>query len=345
MGLATAIVHRLRLRRLGFIFWGCTGILAAVLLANLHFDDDQEDDDELASWPKRVLRCLRFTRVLWRAGASGQVEDAEADEDLPAKNRPAPRPVHMPLRPHVDARIDPAATIRYHPHPELESGAIVIVLPGGNYDYCDIDSGEGQVIAQYLTSLGIIAVLLHYRLVSQGHYWPSQLEDLEECLKQVKEGCAEWGGDASRIGVLGFSAGGHLASYGAVTAAEEMRPLIQILLYPCIDPATPKTGGYDAGFHWTASRGYPTLEESALHALKERDARAVPSAFIVGLDDDPFCPREENADLYHEKLQEKGVSSTYVILQESHGCGLQPGWQEPFQQWLQRYGFVSKLYK
>merc|ERR1711972_322222 len=108
--------------------------------------------------------------------------------------------------------------VRYDPDPAHKSGAIIMVIPGGNYDESGIDGGEGQFIAHWLVELGITAIVLQYRCVSTGHYWPAQLEDWEECARAVKRDAGSWGCDPDRIGVIGFSAGGHLAGYVAAKA-------------------------------------------------------------------------------------------------------------------------------
>merc|ERR1719197_2316058 len=98
--------------------------------------------------------------------------------------------------------------VRYDPHQEIKSGAIIIVCPGGNYDESGIDGAEGQRTAHWLVDHGITAVVLQYNCVSQGHYWPAQFEDWTVLAGEVSARASAWGCDPERVGVIGFSAGG-----------------------------------------------------------------------------------------------------------------------------------------
>merc|ERR1712232_1193198 len=138
-------------------------------------------------------------------------------------NRMPPPPEHFVLRQQSDPRIDKSMYVRYDPHPERKSGAIIVVLQGGNYDNSGLGWDEAQEVAQWLIELGITAILLVYRVVSEGHYWPAQFDDWTACVESVRSKAAQWGCDPDRIGVLGFSAGGHLAAYAAVKGEEHVR--------------------------------------------------------------------------------------------------------------------------
>mmetsp|Transcript_23472 Transcript_23472/g.67248 ORF Transcript_23472/g.67248 Transcript_23472/m.67248 type:complete len:366 (+) Transcript_23472:71-1168(+) len=248
-----------------------------------------------------------------------------------------PRPAHCPLRPWADPRLDQSMYIRYDPPANRRTGAIVIVVPGGNYDNCDVNSGEGQPIAQWLVGMGITSVVLKYRLVSEGHYWPAQFEDWRECARQVVEQAPSWGCDPKRVGVIGFSAGGHLASFAASCAEAELRPALQILVYPSIDTETPrKSGDIDP---WFPERGYPAPHTSSHHHVGPE----TPPSFLAGINGDTFCPADENTEVYAEALERHDVPFRYVTCEDhEHGCGLQDWWTEDCGRWLREQGWASR---
>ncbi|CAK0796152.1 unnamed protein product [Prorocentrum cordatum] len=254
-------------------------------------------------------------------------------------NVPPARPSHQILRPDADPRLDKSLFVRYDPPACLKTGAIVVVLPGGNYDESDIHGGEGQPIAIWLTTLGITAVVLQYRCVSQGHFWPSQLEDWTACARAVARQAAAWGCDPARVGALGFSAGGHLAGYAALRGEAGARPGLQILIYPAVDTLTPRSGFMSP---WRADQGYPPVEAS-LHLAA---AAGAPPAFLAGIVGDECCPAAENTDLYAEALGRVGVPCEHVRHDdpdEEHGCGLKEWWSKPCEDWLRHRGWACAV--
>merc|ERR1711920_226840 len=215
--------------------------------------------------------------------------------------------------------------VRYDPHPECKTGAIFIVVPGGNYDESGIDGDEGQSVAIWLTKLGITAIVLQYRCVSTGHFWPAQFDDWKDCAAAVKSQASSWNCDASRIGVIGFSAGGHLAGYAALKAELDIRPKLQVLVYPAIDTLSPRENG--AIDPWRADHGYPPMEDS-VHLLAHASA---PPAFLAGIVSDEYCPAAENTDVYAKTLGEFGVPCEHVRYEGQdveHGCGIDDWWAE-----------------
>eukprot|EP00927_Polykrikos_kofoidii_P056956 TRINITY_DN51052_c0_g1_i1.p1 TRINITY_DN51052_c0_g1~~TRINITY_DN51052_c0_g1_i1.p1 ORF type:complete len:284 (+),score=37.27 TRINITY_DN51052_c0_g1_i1:57-908(+) len=253
------------------------------------------------------------------------------------RNRAPPRPVHYVLRPEADPRIDKSIYVRYDPHLERKTGAIIIVVPGGNYDECDIYCGEGQPIALWLAEMGITAVVLQYRCVSQGHFWPAQFEDWALCAKAVYEQAASWECDRDRIGVIGFSAGGHLASYAALKAPTELLPKLQVLVYAAIDTNSPgEDGECDP---WYADQGYPPVETST-HLLE--GGQNAPPTFLVGITTDKYCPAKDNSDVYAEMLKRHGIPFEYVVHEDDeHGCGLKDWWTDGCSAWLQKLGWAA----
>lgn len=249
----------------------------------------------------------------------------------------APPATHYVLRPGSDPRVDQAIFVRYDPPADRKTGAIIVVCPGGNYDESGVHCGEGQPVAQWLTTLGITGVVLQYRCVSEGHYWPAQYEDWLECARAVVAQAVSWGCDPARVGVLGFSAGGHLAGYVACKAPPELAPALQVLVYPSIDTETPhEDGDIDP---WFPEKGYPPPETS----VHLNVGAGAPPAFLAGIISDTFCPAKENTDVYAKALEENSVPYEYVTTDEhEHGCGLQDWWTVPCTDWLVKLGWAVR---
>lgn len=275
------------------------------------------------------------------ASVDADTEDAGCKNEKPTLSRDStripPAPVHYILRPQADPRLDRSLFVRYDPAPERKTGAIVIVCPGGNYDESDIWGHEAQDVGQWLAEIGITGIVLQYRVVSQGHYWPAQFDDYSECARVVKEQAATWGCDAARIGVAGFSAGGHLAAYAAVKADLSIRPKLQLLVYPATDTLSPYDDEEVAP--WRANEGYPPASTSPnLHVTAES-----PPAFLAGMPADALCPIKDNIDVYARSLKENKVPFDYVLsdAKEEHGCGLKDWWTVPCEHWFREHGWAA----
>src|SRR5918912_995286 len=131
----------------------------------------------------------------------------------------------------------------YLPPRERATGAAVVVCPGGGYGH--LADHEGRPVAEWLNSIGVISFVLKYRIAPRYHH-PSPMLDAQRALRTVRARAAEWGIDPQRIGILGFSAGGHLASTAAThfdagnRAANDpverasSRPDLLVLVYPVI---------------------------------------------------------------------------------------------------------------
>jgi len=297
----------------------------------------------------KVPCCVSSAMAAVAVGSStGEVEESECAQDITRRqlrtNAVPLRPAHYVLRPEEDPRLDNAIYIRYDPFPEVKTGTIVIVVPGGNYDDCDIRGGEGQPVAQWLVLNGITAVVLQYRCVSRGFYWPAQFEDWTACAQAVRSQATSWGCDPESVGVIGFSAGGHLAGYAALKAPLEIQPKFQMLLYPAINAMSP-----DEASAWRADQGYPAEEESIHTIFQELGyLPSVPPTFMACSTADDLCPVDQNTDLYHELLIGAGVPCEYVrgtedITQDGHGCGLKAWWTLPCEDWLRERGWAAAL--
>jgi acetyl esterase/lipase len=222
------------------------------------------------------------------------------------------------------------------------TGAAVVVFPGGGYNILAIDL-EGTEVCDWLTSRGITCVLLKYRVpgVKSGPYriCPTALEDAQRTVGLVRFHAAEWRIDPHRIGVLGFSAGGHMAaamsthfekrSYAAVDAAdkESCRPDFAVALYPG-HLAVPET-------HFALN---PDIQVS----------RHTPPTFLLQAEDDPVDP-VENSLVYHAALRKAGVSAEmHLYVKGGHAFGLRrtespiTGWPPLVETWLGSIGMIPR---
>ncbi len=141
----------------------------------------------------------------------------------------------------------------YFPEKEKATGAAVIVCPGGGYSHLS-EIKEGSDVAKWLNSFGITAFVLKYRLGMRYHQ-PAPLQDASRAIRIIRARAKEWNVDANRVGILGFSAGGHLASTlathfdaGKPDSKDEIekmssRPDLQILVYPVISMGEFTHGG------------------------------------------------------------------------------------------------------
>jgi acetyl esterase/lipase len=226
----------------------------------------------------------------------------------------------------------------------------VIVLPGGGY-HALMTSYEGAEPAKWLNHLGISAFVLEYRLGVQYHY-PIQLEDAARAMRWVRSHAAEYGIDPNRIGVWGFSAGGHLASMlathfeaGDPAASDPIdrvssRPDFAILCYPVIDPIGP--GAVDT---FKTLLGDP-LDPQLVHEVSSdlHVTADTPPTFLVQADDDPIVSPESSVNFYLA-LHRAGVPAELHIYQHGgHGFGLASldptlsPWTTSLANWLRERG-------
>jgi acetyl esterase/lipase len=207
-----------------------------------------------------------------------------------------------------------APNVEYYPAPaDHNSGTAVLVFPGGGYRILALDL-EGTEVCSWLNSSGISCLLLKYRVPDAGPY-PKHSEDLADAQRAVRltrEHAAEWNLRADRIGVLGFSAGGHLAAVLSNHAAEPV--------YKTIDAAD----GLSAKPDFVVMI-YPggLVHPPNLGALGEEvtPTSDTPQTFLVQAEDDPV--HVENTLVYYDALKHANVpAEMHVYAQGRHGYGL-----------------------
>ena len=242
---------------------------------------------------------------------------------------------------YVDNVSQPTMTV-YSSRETTNTGAAVVVFPGGGYNVLAIDL-EGTEMCDWLTSNGITCVLLKYRVpcVKVGPYLdcPTALQDAQRTMGLVRSRAGQWHIDPRKIGVLGFSAGGHIVAaisthfdkrlYAAVDAADKAasRPDFAVALYP----------------------GHLALldKDFALNPDIQVTSRTPPT-FLLQAEDDPV-DSVENTLVYYSALRKAGVpAEMHVFVNGGHAFGLRPTespitrWPQLVERWLVSIGVISR---
>jgi acetyl esterase/lipase len=272
---------------------------------------------------------------LWPNGAPGEKGDIGEERDTTKPTDPL-----IAGKPVIRLGNVSKPTIRiYRPPADKNAGAAVLVFPGGGYHILAMDL-EGTEVCDWLNSIGVTGVLLKYRVPKreglEKHAAP--LQDAQRALGLVREHAKEWGIDPQRIGVLGFSAGGHLAAalsknygdrtYPGMDDADKVscRPDFQILIYP---------------------GGLTKKDEGDKVAPEVAVTTNTPPTFIAMAADDPV--RVETALFYTLALKNAKVPvELHVYPTGGHGYGLRPSkewvttWPQRAADWLRSRGRLEK---
>ncbi len=229
-------------------------------------------------------------------------------------------------------------TLTLYPPKGENTGAAVVVFPGGAYQVLAIDL-EGTEVCDWLSSIGVTCLLLKYRVPDSGPYPKSAaaLQDAQRALGLVRQHAAEWQVDPKRIGVLGFSAGAHLAA--ALCTHVDQR------LYPPVDTADQLSCRPD--FAVNVYPGYLALDEKNFPPNPEiRPANTTPPQFIVQAEDDPV--HVENALVYFKALKKAKVpAELHIYAEGGHAYGMRPTalpistWPQSAETWLHTIKILS----
>ena len=239
----------------------------------------------------------------------------------------------------------------YLPTKKFATGQAVVICPGGGYWILAWDL-EGTDIARYLNSIGIAAVILKYRLPTYGNTiepHKAPLMDAQRAMRLMRFNSKKWNIDPKKIGIMGFSAGGHLAStlgthfdYGNSASADSVeklscRPDFMILMYPVI---TFTDSCMHRGSREALLGKNPDPELVKYYSNELQVKKDTPPAFIVQAEDDTTVP-VKNAFLMYDALEAKKIPVELHILSEGeHGFGLGEGnahvseWTKDLELWL-----------
>lgn len=222
-------------------------------------------------------------------------------------------------------------TLTFYPSEKNKDGVTVVIFPGGGYHILAMDL-EGTEIAEWLNSIGVHAVVVKYRVPARKNQerYKAPLQDAQRALRIVRANSKQWGVNPERIGVLGFSAGAHLAaalcanystnSYAPVDDIDKLdcKPNFQVLIYPA----------------------YLTVKEKDDEIAPEVAVSSnTPPAFLVQTGDDPI--RVQTSIYYYLALKKAGVKAElHVFPTGGHGYGLRQGkrvstlWPQLLESWL-----------
>lgn len=229
------------------------------------------------------------------------------------------------------------------PSPEIASGAGLVVCPGGGYK--NLAEYEGPAVGHWLAANGIAGFVLRYRLGPRYHH-PVQMMDGQRAMRFVRAHAQRWGLDPQRIGILGFSAGGHLASTvsshftdgdpASVDPVEQVssRPAVQVLLYPVITMGSDTHGGSRKNLLGDD----PSAQLIDLLSNEKHVTPQTPPTFLYHSTEDTSVP-VANSDMYAAALKQAGVECEYIRGPYGpHGGSLKDTWCPACLAWLRKQG-------
>ncbi|MGA1992180.1 MAG: alpha/beta hydrolase [Bryobacteraceae bacterium] len=230
------------------------------------------------------------------------------------------------------------------------TGAAVVVFPGGGYQILAIDL-EGTEVCDWLTSKGIACVVLKYRVPYSGPHWddrckchinpkaPTALEDAQRTVGLVRFHAAEWHIDPRKIGVLGFSAGGHLAA--AISTHFERR------LYPAVDAADKESCRPD--FAVALYPGHLWVDEGKFELNPDVPVTSRTSPTFLLQAEDDHVDNVNHSLVYYIALKKAGVPvEMHLYAQGGHAFGLRrtkfpiTGWPQLVETWLGTIGMIAE---
>jgi acetyl esterase/lipase len=288
----------------------------------------------LAALPCIMLAQTPKPMHLWPAAAPGEKGDigAEADMTKPGEDKPGKRVIRLG---NVSV---PELTV-YKPEAAKDTGAAVVVFPGGGYHILAMDL-EGTEICKWFNSFGVTGILVKYRVPAQPNSprGAAPLQDAQRAVRLARAHAKEWRIDAARIGVMGFSAGGHLSAlvstnydkpvYEAVDAAdkESARPDFTILIYPAY-----------------LAVGKELTELSPALPVNDK----TPRALIIQAEDDPI-PVEGSLVYYRALKNAKVPVEMHLYPAGGHGYGLRSDvaplktWPKRAEEWMAAQGLLKR---
>lgn len=295
---------------------------------------------------KQITRSLRLATLILASGTAVLAEPVP--QLLWPDGAPDSNGLHGPEKAGNCIGNISIPTVTVYPAPEGKAtGAAVVVMPGGGYGVVCVGS-EGNPVVGELNERGITAVLLKYRLPNQNHAIPAN--DARRAIRMTRAKAAEWGIDPERVGVWGFSAGGHLASTVATVfdagdaehkdPIERMssRPDFAILFYPVISMK-------DGIAHQGSRRnliGDADLVERYSNELQV--TAETPPCFLLHSTDDRTVAVENSLRFYQSLVAHKVPAACLIYEEGGHGPGAfinNPSWEGALDGWLKKRGCVK----
>jgi acetyl esterase/lipase len=227
-------------------------------------------------------------------------------------------------------------TLAFYPaSKDKNTGATIVVFPGGSYRIIAYDL-EGTEVCEWLNGIGVNCALVKYRVPNAGPFpkYTQDLADAQRAVRLVRQHASQWQLDPNRVGVLGFSAGGHLVAVLGTHASDPINP--------AIDDADKLSARPD--FTLVIYPGYLNQEETPLAVRPEiKPVALTPPSFLIQAEDDPV--KVENALAYYEALKQAKVpAEMHLFANGGHGYGLRATklpvthWPDLAATWLRTLG-------
>jgi acetyl esterase/lipase len=242
----------------------------------------------------------------------------------------------------------------YLPEKGTANGTAVVVCPGGGYVWLAMEH-EGAAIAREFNKIGVTAFVLKYRLPSDqimADKTIGPLQDAQRAIQMVRQGAAKWGINSNKVGIIGFSAGGHLAStegthFDKVVIDNKdnisVRPDFMMLIYPVITFGD-KT---HIGSKESLIGKTPAPQLVDLYSNEKQVTANTPPTFIVHAEDDDVVPVENALQIYQALLSNKVKTEMHLFQSGGHGFGLKNPkskqlWFNWAKDWMDANGWLSK---
>lgn len=211
---------------------------------------------------------------------------------------------------------DTAKVRVYLPSPKEATGRAVVICPGGGYQHLAMNH-EGYDWGPFFNNMGIAAIVLKYRMPHGNPQIP--LADAEEAMRLVRRNAAKWGIKTNEVGIMGSSAGGHLASTVATRSLKDAKPDFQILFYPVITMMPDIT---HKGSHDNLLGKEPKKKAEREYSNDIQVSRVTPRAFIALSDDDHVVLPANGLSYYTELYRHDVPASLHIFPAGGHGWGI-----------------------
>jgi acetyl esterase/lipase len=244
--------------------------------------------------------------------------------------------------------------------PAKPNGTTVVVMPGGGYAFTSF-SNEGWPVGEWLAAHGVTAMVLKYRTSAAdklGYFFPVPLLDARRAIRTARANAAAWATDPQKVGVMGFSAGGHLASMAATLHAEKFpvesadavdslsaRPDFAIMVYPVISMGKPYTHG--GSVQRLLGPQASDADKAKLNTAERVDA-TTPPCLLIHAADDAAVPLQNSLDFVAACTRNKVPVSAHLFTSGGHGFGAKgraeaAGWMDgQLAPWLERNGWIPR---
>ena len=269
------------------------------------------------------------TMLLWPDGAPGALGDEEKDQPK---------------------------LIAYLPDESKSTGCAIVICPGGGYGHLAMDH-EGKQIGEWLNSIGVAGFICDYRHRGKGYGHPAPLQDAQRAIRMVRAKADEFHIDPHRVGVLGFSAGGHLASTTAThfddgdktvddpISRQSSRPDFAILCYPVIAFGEDYT---HRGSQRNLLGDDPSPELVRQFSNEKQVTENTPPTFLWHTSDDGAVPVENSIQFYRALRKANVPAELHVFETGRHGLGLAQtipsvsNWPKQCTNWMRARGLFDK---